>query len=333
MSQIPESDGRRRTPAEWFALMHGPATPEEREAFSAWVEVPENAEAYERLVATWDRSIFLANRPVGRNRDLSRARKSTLSGGLVAAGLAALAVISGSIYYGTPKQEVTGVQSASPEIALANDAVKLRTVQLRDGSRLILDRGAAIRDLSTDRERHFVVLRGRVRFEVAHDATRAFVVDGGTGRVIAHGTVFDVAVVGEDVQVVLVRGAVEVARLREGKPDPASSRNLSPGQQVVVRNGGVAPPTSVDTELLSWPDDMIAFSETPLTEALATFNRTNSQAIRLEAGSASAERLSGTFLRNDPEGFASTVAGSFELKVAHGSDGAIILRKPPEPAG
>lgn len=333
MSRIPELDGRRRTPAEWFALMHGPATPEEREAFSAWVEVPENAEAYERLVAAWDRSIFLANRPIGRNRDLSRARKSTLSGGLVAAGLAAFAVISGSIYYGTARHEVTVAQSASPEIALANDAVKLRTVHLRDGSRLVLDRGAAIRDLSTDRERHFVVVRGRVRFEVAHDAKRAFVVDGATGRVIAHGTIFDVAVTGEDVQVVLVRGAVEVAQLQGGKPNPTSSRNLSPGQQVVVRNGGVAPPTSVDAKLLSWPDDMIAFNETPLADALATFNRANSQTIRLEVSSLSTERLSGTFLRNDPEGFASTVAGSFGLKVAHDSDGAIILRKPPEPAG
>lgn len=324
----PDSPGGEppRTAAQWFGLMQGPASDDERAAFEAWRSEPANAAAYARLTATWDQSMFLANRPIGRNRDLSLARRWRPGGALLAAGVAGLVIVSGSI-----AAHRAGWFSPDPRpgasISMA-DAGAIRTIKLPDGSRVTLDRGAAIRDLSSARERRIALLRGRARFEVAHDEARRFIVDAGQGEVIAHGTVFDVALEGPAVRVILVRGSVEVRGRGHGTPGAPAARMLAPGEQLVVQDGP-GQPTRADGAALAWPDAaMISFDAAPLRDAIAAFNRTSVRAIRLEAPGAASRRLSGAFRRNDPQGFADAVTISFGLEATPGPDGSIILREP-----
>lgn len=182
---------RARSAAEWFTVMRGADADTERGAFEEWHALPENAAAYARLEETWNESRFLANSAAGRSRNLAGARRKFPPGALLAAGIGLFALLSGSLY-----AERVGwfgpaaVNRSAPAQFVAHDAV--RTIRLPDGSRVTLGRGAALRDVSTSDERRFVLLRGRARFEVAHDSARSFLVDAGEGRVVAHGTVFDV---------------------------------------------------------------------------------------------------------------------------------------------
>ena len=185
--------GSPRSAAEWFAIMRGPDADRERAAFEEWRRLDDHADAFARLEATWEESYFLANRPAGQDRDLARARRRIPPGALLAAGIALLTLVSASLlaqqagWLGrAPAQQVAGTPITA--------GAALRTVRLSDGSQATLDRGAVLHDLGTQGERRFMLLRGRARFDVVHDTARPFVVDAGDGRVVAHGTVFDVGI-------------------------------------------------------------------------------------------------------------------------------------------
>ena len=318
--------GSPRSAAEWFAIMRGPDADLERAAFDEWRKVAAHADAFARLEATWDESLFLANRPAGRDRDLARARRKTPPGALLAAGIALLTLVSGGLlmqqigWLGrVPVQQSPGVRIAAGET--------VRTVRLSDGSLATLDRGAELRDLGTDSERRFVLLRGRARFDVAHDAARPFLVDAGDGRVIAHGTVFDVGIESGAVRVTLLRGSVEVRdRRRVAAQDGHRGRFLAPGEQLLVRAGTVGTPTRAAAASLAWPRPMISFDAVPLSEAVAAFNRGGGRQVRLEGEGILALRVSGAFRRDDPQGFADALAGSFGLRVEPAADGSLALR-------
>lgn len=323
--------GSARSAADWFAVMHGPDADAdaERAAFETWCAAPANAEAYVRLEATWNDSRFLANSRAGQGRDLSRARRKMPPAALLAAGLALLTLFSGGLVAdrmgwlspaATPRSAATRI--AAGEI---DTGETVRTVRLPDGSRVTLDRGAALRDLGSPGERRFVLLRGRARFDVAHDPARPFSVDAGDGRVVAHGTVFDVGIEGGKVRVALLRGSVEVRDRRAARQGPGRSQFLAPGEQLVVAGGQVGAPSRASASLLSWPGAMIHFDGTPLAEAVARFNGGGGPKVRLDGIEAASRRVSGAFRRNDPRGFADALAASFGLEVEAGADGSLVL--------
>jgi transmembrane sensor len=322
--------GSARSAAEWFAIMRGPNAEAERVAFETWRASRANADAYARLEATWEESRFLANSRVGQGRDLSRARRTMPPAALLAAGVALLTLLSGGLvadhmgwFDPAAMRPPAAVRIAAGEIG-GEDTV--RTVRLPDGSRVTLDRGAALRDLSTPGERRFVLLRGRARFDVAHDSARAFLVDAGQGRVVAHGTLFDVGIEDGTVRVALIKGSVEVQGRTATKRDGSGSRFLAPGEQLVVAGGQVGAPSRANAILLSWPDAMISFDDMPLAEAVARFNGAGGAKVRLDGTEHATRRVSGAFRRDDPRGFADALAASFGLEVEAAPDGSLVLR-------
>lgn len=317
--------GVSRSAAEWFAVMRGPEADAERGAFEEWLAMPVNAEAYAGLEATWDDSLFLANSRTGRDRDLARARRRMPPAALLAAGIALLTLLSAGLVAGQMGwlgPAATG-RSAATRIAAADG---VRTVRLSDGSRATLDRGAAISDLSTARERRFVLLGGRARFDVVHEPGRPFIVDAGAGSIVAHGTVFDVAIEGDAVRVVLVRGSVEVLGGKTAASGRRASRFLAPGDELTMRGGMVGAPSRTDGSRLAWAEPMIDFDEVPLAEAIAAFNRGGGRQVRIEGDRAGSRRVSGAFRRDDPQGFADALGASFDMEVAPAPDGSLMLR-------
>ncbi len=325
---VSSKDRRARSAAEWFAVMRGPDAEREREAFEAWRAEPENEAAYAGLETTWDQSLFLANQPVGRARDLSRARRYAPPAVVMAAGIGALAILSGGLvasqlgWFGPAAVE----RPAAVDMASTN---AVRTVRLADGSRVTLDRGSVLRDASSASERRFLLLGGRARFDVAHDADRPFIVDAGTGRVIAHGTVFDVGFEGKVMRVALLRGSVEVRERPDSARKASTSRFLSPGEQLLVTGEGIGASSQVSAAALAWPDPMIGFEDVPLGEAIAAFNRTSVRAVRLADEAPASRRVSGAFRRDDPRAFADALATSFGLDVRAAVDGSLVLHAGP----
>lgn len=326
MSHDPKGGPGSRTAVEWFTLMRGPHNDDERRAFEEWLSEPQNAQAYESVVATWDQSMFVARTDLGRDRNLDRARSRRAPLMLVAASIAVLALVSGGLFVVRHNWLWSSSLDGSRAIDIAADQAQRRMVRLADGSRLTLDRGASVRDLSSAAERHFALTRGRARFDVAHDTRRPFVVDAGTGRIIAHGTMFDVSLEDRTIRVVLLRGVVEVRRRDERGLSTARPRFLRPGEQIIVGADRIAEPSPADARMLGWPDTMISFDDVPLSRAIEIFNQSSTRKIELAGAGVAGRPLSGAFRRDDPEGFAQAVAASLDLIVDHGARGVIVLR-------
>lgn len=113
-----------------------------------------------------------------------------------------------------------------------------RVVALADGSRLAVGAGSNV-DVRLGKDRREVVLdRGQAFFEVAHDPARPFYVIAGRAEIRVTGTRFDVRRVGDNVQVSVLDGRVEVRRrglFAPVLPAPRPDRVLTAGERVRAR--------------------------------------------------------------------------------------------------
>ena len=310
-----------REASRWFARMQGPDAEASRFAFEAWRRSdPEHDLAFRRLEQSWNDASLVAHTSVGRNRSLARARRPLhgVPGWRIAAAAAAglLLVVGGAtLLY----RELA--RSFLPHASeIATSVGRLRTVQLADGSTVTLDTDSAVTvDLGATR-RVLHLLRGRARFDVAHDVHRPFAVDAGDGEIVARGTLFDVDLTRPDLRVTLYRGAVDV-RVKPRDGSSSFLRRLAPGQRFVQVSDGFEPaidPAPTGEE--RWTGGMLSFDNAPLAEVVAQANRYTKEPIRV--GPAAADlKVTGAFKSGDSGELARSLAAMFDLPLRHQDDG------------
>ena len=99
---------------------------------------------------------------------------------------------------------------AVPPVSYASSQETRREVTLADGSIVHLDVDSEISVRLSEGQRQIALVNGRALFEVAHDATRPFVVSAGQSHTTALGTHFQVQREGHEVLVTLTEGSVAV---------------------------------------------------------------------------------------------------------------------------
>jgi transmembrane sensor len=166
-----------------------------------------------------------------------------------------------------------------------------------------------------------VLEHGQAFFDVAHDASRPFVVVADGVRVRALGTRFDVRRDGEAVRVTLVQGRVQVRARGE------SATELRPGQAVVADRRGVSQPAPVNAgAVASWTTGRLTFSGVPLREAVAEVNRYSDRKVVLDAPEAVAgELVSGQFVAGDVDNFVAGARSLYGLRVTYETSREIRL--------
>ncbi|WP_160296914.1 FecR family protein [Sphingomonas sp. ERG5] len=301
--------------ADWFARLRGPDGDRLRASFVAWYADPVHAAAYDHLARSWDQAKFLANTATGQRRNLNRAR---IDHGYSVRTIALVASILLSIALGASLigRAAWSLREVRPDLTRTEviAATAPRMLRLVDGSRVILDRGSRLAIAFSGVARRLHLLTGRARFDVSHDPLRPFVVDAGGGSVIAHGTMFDVALAPEGIEILLLRGAVEV---RDGAAGDRAVhvRHLIPGQKVMLVGGTLTEPVAASALDTRWPEAMIEFDAMPLDTAVAAFNRGGVRPIHVEGVEGRHFLVTGAFRRDDPEEFAATLAATFDLAV------------------
>jgi transmembrane sensor len=173
-------------------------------------------------------------------------------------------------------------------------------------------------------DRRLRLIQGRGRFTVAHDPGHPFIVEAAGGRVIAHGTIFDVEVVQSVARVALLQGAVEVRaeRTEAGRRQV----DLVAGQRVELASRSISRPLAIMPAEQRWPNDMLELDGVALSRATDMFNRTSRTRVTVAPATARGRTVSGAFRRDDPEGFAAQIAETFGLSVEHGAGGELTLR-------
>lgn len=326
----------------WFARLMAPdCSLREREQFEAWLrQSPENAMAYEETKALWDSLGGLdEDESIGpyavsalepgvdaemdrwaRASDSPRTPTSPRSKVIwlpLVAGVAALLIVAvGALPLLRPQVPAT------PFLATA----AIRDVRLADGSNVQLDLETSVSVRIGPANRDVELNFGRAMFEVAHDASRPFVVDAGAGRITALGTQFQVQRQGESISVTLLEGSVGIDSAEGGRH---RTLRLVPGQQA-----SYAPNTkswtvaTVDSAALtSWSDGFHVFSATRLSDAIAEVNRYSKVQLKLADPELSGLRLSGSFKLGKGEVIADALPYVIPVKVERRADMVIVSKR------
>lgn len=309
------------------------ASTESFRAFEGWLASDAaNAAAWERISSAWNRFDDLATAPelialrqeaLGDAQRAARKRWRPITkwGYGVAASLAVVIVAVWGLFawISEPMQYRTALGER-------------RVITLEDGSRIYLDSGSAVRVRYTDAARNLELERGQVRFDVAHNVERPFMVKARDRKIVATGTAFNIDLSGADVFITLIEGSVTVldaayAPLADQNIEiQAESVVLHPGEQlaalmarpVVVKKVNVARTTA-------WQDGQLVFEDEPLSAVTARVSRYSSTPVMVHDDAVGALRISGVFNTGDVLGFVDAVTHYLPVKAVRHKDGGIRL--------
>ncbi|MDK2769703.1 MAG: FecR domain-containing protein [Sphingomonas sp.] len=313
----------------WFARMRSPDAEKFRAEFERWHAAhPAHARAYEEAGARWLTAGGIADTEMGRNRRLPERRPPIWEMPGARPAFAAIAlvlvVLGGLWFFRSPNEggDTPQMAAAQPQSTRVGE---IRSVKLADGTTVTLDTDSAIEVRLTKDLRQVRLVRGRARFDVAHDAARPFRVEAAGRTVTALGTMFDVGFEPGGVRVSLLRGSVEVRGIAPAGGVAAVTR-LAPGECFTDR-ARRAEVVKASPGLQQWVSGMLDFDGVPLGDVLEQTNRYSQRKIRLGDPSLAAQRLTGGFRPLPVDELAAALAAAFSLRVEQSPQGDLILRR------
>lgn len=347
-SPITPSEALEAAASAWLARRDRGLTPAEQDAYLQWLgEDPAHGRAIAQLERAWAELDLLAEwRPehsTAPNPDLlavaplrsmperpRRGRVVWLSTAVLAA--AAAVTLAFVIDWASPV--------SAPEVPQAVVARDYKQRVLDDGSLVELRRGAVVEVSYSTTERRVRLIRGEALFTVAKNPARPFIVRAGTVDVRAVGTVFNVRLEPDSVEVLVTEGKVRVDESpgrsnRSEEPHPAADLPLlEAGQRAVVSLATEAPrPTIVAVvnadeieRALAWQPKRLEFDNTPLAEVVAGFNRFNDQQLRLGDPSLATLPVGGNFRSDNLEAFVRLLKSSFDIEADRIGNEIVLYR-------
>jgi transmembrane sensor len=306
------------TAATWLVRMNSEDWGgDDQKVFDAWFAHSQaHRAAYWRLKAAYaETSRLQALRRPQQGR--VAARKSAMpflaatAATLIVAGIVGTATIS----YAPPPSERYETQVGAS-----------KTLALRDGTRIELNTATSVRVSLTKTQRTVWLDKGEAFFEVAHDASRPFIVMVAGHRVTDIGTKFLIRHDPARLEVAVVEGKVGF-----DSSDPASRAQplqLTAGDVLVATPHAITvkakPQEDLATEL-GWRRGMLIFHHTSLAEAAAEFNRYNGHQLVVD-DSASSLTINGVFPKNDVPAFVRLAQAVLKLHVDDRGHQTVISR-------
>ena len=279
----------RERALEW-AVRTGDPGFDDWEAFTLWLEEsPAHARAYDAVAAAVaDGADLAASIPWVANDDgpvVARPVRRRWAMGALAASLA-LAVS-------------VGFWLNNDRYSIETEPGEIRTVQLADGGTVVLSGDSAI-ELDRGDERYARLERGQALFTIVHDEKNPFVVLAGDDRLVDAGTVFDVELDADRMQLAVAEGLVLYNPGKEGV-------KVAPGRMLWKRTGtkdytlAPIPPEQVG----EWREGRLTFDGEGLDVIAERLTRATGVAFEAAGGERSAGSFSGSVmtasLRKDPQ--------------------------------
>jgi transmembrane sensor len=328
--------------SDWVAKQDRGLTAVEQDAFFDWLaEDPLHSEAYSRRQIVWKEMDVLADwcpeHSLEPNPDLlARERKGSKTVWFsVISGIAALLVIG--LFIGSridPASHSESIMLASGEAAQFYEHHVLE-----DGSAVELNRGAQVAVRLSDEKRLIDLLAGEAHFTVAKDVHRPFLVRARGTVVQAVGTAFNVLLGDDTIEVIVTEGEVlmnpSIATTQQSLIDEAEPlvRKLNAGQRSVVELNAEVTRPAVEAlaveqieRRLSWKDEMLDFTDTPLSEAILEFNRRNHTQLVLEDPSLADIKVTGAFRPSRIDEFVELLRLVNDVQADPEGDSKIILK-------
>jgi transmembrane sensor len=204
-----------------------------------------------------------------------------------------------------------------------------RDVLLPDGSRITLNTDTAVTVRYAESVRRIDLERGEAVFSVKHDAHRPFDVAAGETLTRALGTEFNVDMRRDRISVSVIEGVVRVSAVGDaGTGEPPGIPALTKGRTAEMRRGeGRIAETAADLNRIhAWRARRMEFSNTPLPDALAEFNRYSPAQVVIGTPELQSVRVSGVFSIGDTEAFLFSLREALGAQTLANADEIVLVR-------
>jgi transmembrane sensor len=277
----------------WLARLHsGEETDADWDLYADWKGIDrEHADAAARAEHIWDR-LGPALRPSHKGRNV-----------LGAIGIAVLLAGSSASLgaFGPPSgwfaDEATGIGER-------------RTVELADGSSIILDSATSLDIAYSASERRIVLRDGQIYVTVQPDANRAFVVEAGRGAVRALGTAFNVRMGNDGVRVDVTNHAVRVS------VSETRSVNVQQGQGIGITGDSLGAPAPIDIgSVTAWTRGEIVFDDRPLGDVVSEIARYRGGTVLFTDAALKDLTVTGVFNTADTDEFFEALQQTLPVRV------------------
>jgi transmembrane sensor len=238
-----------------------------------------------------------------------------------------------------PQFAVVPPEARAAFSSLVVSAPEKRT--LPDGSVVEIKGGAVLAVDFTVARRRVALHSGEAYFQVAKSSVPFVVVAGGV-EVRAVGTAFCVQLGSRAVEIIVTSGHVALERPSAAAPvdsSPGIERkpwvDVPAGNRVVIelatRTEAGPPPViplteAESTSRMSWRVPRLEFSGTPLSDAIAMFNRHGASRLIL-APALGQLRISGTLRADDTDSLLLLLKNEFGIEPEHHANGDTLLRR------
>jgi len=204
-----------------------------------------------------------------------------------------------------------------------------RDVLLPDGSRITLNTNTALTVRYTKSVRRIDLERGEAIFSVKHDAQRAFDVVAGETVARALGTEFNVDLRSDRTSVSVIEGVVRVSavsNLETGQPPDIAA--LTKGRTAQIRRGDshIVEASADLNRIRAWRARRLEFSDTPLPDALAEFNRYSTVHVVIGTPELQTVRVTGVFSIGDTEAFLFSLREALGAQTLGSSEEIVLMR-------
>ena len=331
--RAPVSDPLEAAASAWAARRDRGLTPAEQDAYLEWLRAdPRHGPALRRVEQAWGALDQLAEwRPAHSARPnpdllaLPRPRRWRWLAPLAAAAAVALGFVA---FRPAPVGEPAG------SARVVRHSAEVRT--LTDGSVVELNHGAEIEVDFAGAERRIRLVRGEAHFTVAKlGPDRPFIVTAGDVRVRAVGTVFNVRLRDDDVEVLVTEGKVRVDPPKPAEVDLVlNAVMLQAGDRTSVSVAGPTPAplpvtaasaAEIEREL-AWQGLRLEFDDMPLGQAIAEFNRHGAAGLVIADRDLAALRIAGNFRADNAAAFVRLLESDWGVAAETDAGGRTVLR-------
>ncbi|MDM9627704.1 FecR family protein [Rhizobium sp. S152] len=269
-----------------------------RDAFAGWRDLSPQHEAAAREAENLWNGLPAAGRRVRQTDRRSALTRRAAIGGVLLTGAGFGLVRSGLIRFDPFSDYVT-------------DVGEQKVINLADGSTVQLNARSALSVYIEDRLRRVRLVEGQATFTVAKDSRRPFVVEAGTGRSTAIGTIFDVDIARDVVEVTVVEGAVSV------ESGSTSSAKLGANRRIrYTDDGTLLAPEDVDANIeLAWRRGKLIFNGRRLADVVNELERYRPGRVIIAGEGLRNLQVTGVFDVSDPASIVSTIRDALPVRV------------------